>query len=72
MKKGKSFLAAGSLMLTPVLASNTGSGSAGEMAALAAKLLPRTEGGLKISCASAILAGLVDARIGMDGRGRHN
>ena len=71
MKTGKSFLAAGSLMLTPVLASDAGNGSATEMAALAAKL-PRSEDDRQIICASEILAGLMDGRMNVEGRGRQH
>jgi hypothetical protein len=72
MKTDKGFVAAtGSLMLTPVLASGAGRGSAAEMAALAAKMPRRVEDGLTI-CASEILTGLMGARLGIVGRGRPN
>ena len=71
MKKDKGFVAAGSLMLTPVLASDAGRGSAAERAALAAKLPWRAEDGITI-CASEILTGLMGARLGIVGRGRPN
>lgn len=69
MKTGKDFTAAGSLMLTPVLASDADRGSATEMAALAAKLPRRAEA---VSCASDILTGLMGARLSIVGRGRPN
>jgi hypothetical protein len=71
MKTDKGFMAAGSLMLTPVLASGAGRGSAAEMAALSAKMPRRAEDGMTI-CASEILTGLMGARLGIDGRGRPN
>jgi hypothetical protein len=72
MKTIKGFSTAGSRMLTPVLASDAGSGAAEDLAGLAAKLLPRTDDGVTIVHASEIVAGLVDARFGLLRRGQPN
>lgn len=72
MKTGKDFAAAGSLMLTPVLASDAGRGSATEMAALAAKLPRNAEDDVTGICASDMLTEFMRARLSNTGRGRPN